>query len=152
MGRSPIGDVTSNDIREPRVWLGARFAVFFQWRRQGEEQLASAIDAQQAIQVIILPHWPVFSQDSRAHKNTWIKTKVDLSSVPHFGVARDSVTRAVLFAGTARHVSGALKRFVRKGFGQGVGNEVLFFCFCPFGRVFVCVLLRCSKCAARGSV
>jgi hypothetical protein len=25
-----------------------------------------------------------------AHKNTWIKTKVDLSSVPHLGVARDS--------------------------------------------------------------
>jgi hypothetical protein len=87
-----------------------------------------------------------------AHKNTWIKTKVDLSSVPHFGVARDSFTRAVLFAGTARHVSGALKRFVRKGFGQGLANEVLFFCFCLSGRIFVCVLLRCSKYMAPGSV
>jgi hypothetical protein len=85
-----------------------------------------------------------------AHKNTWIKTKVDLSSVPHPGVARDSVTRAVLLRD--RPVSGALKRFVRKGFGQGLGNEVLFFCFCPFGRGFVCVLLPRSKCAARGSV
>src|ERR1700722_7337512 len=28
---------------------GARLAVFFQWQRQGEEQLVSAIDAQQAI-------------------------------------------------------------------------------------------------------
>lgn len=65
MGRSPIGEVTSNDIREPPVWRGAGFALFFQWQRQGEEQLASAIDAQQAIQLIILPHWPVFSQDRR---------------------------------------------------------------------------------------
>jgi uncharacterized DUF497 family protein len=33
-----------------------------------------------------------FFQDPGAHKNTWITTKVDLSSVPHLGVARDSVT------------------------------------------------------------
>jgi hypothetical protein len=37
----------------------------------------------------ILPHWPVFSKILGAHKNAWIKTKVDLSSVPHLGVARD---------------------------------------------------------------
>jgi hypothetical protein len=50
-------------LRAVFMGAGRRFAVFFQWQRQGEEQLVSAIDAQQAIQLMILPHWPVLSQD-----------------------------------------------------------------------------------------
>src|SRR5260370_17250609 len=100
-----------------------------------------------------LPYWPVFfSEIPGAHKNTWNKTKVDLSSVPHLGVAEIRSLALFCLRGTARHVSGASKRFVRKGFGQGLGNEVLFFYFCPFGRIFLFVPLLSSKCAARGSV
>src|SRR5260370_12468698 len=64
-----------------------------------------------------LPYWPVFfSEIPGAHKNTWNKTKVDLSSVPHLGVAEIRSLALFCLRGTARPVSVASNAFVRKGF------------------------------------
>ena len=93
---------------------------------------------------------PVF-RDPRAHKNTWIKTKDDLSSVPHFGVTRGLVP----YLGRLRRITRDVRdrqKGSSEGFGQGLSNEALSFYFRPFGRVCVCVLVLCPKCVVRGSM